>query len=149
MSSNDAEEENTDSDSDDETYVIGSMVEPSRINKLKKFDFITKDGRHIHLTEKEINHKKKLEEDAKAKAAKQEGEVRKVELVDLLDPEVMKNYYNDKKGPITLKVYREDGTSEIIPNFKASNLHLGEWRKVMKACPNRTGKGWETIYKHI
>ncbi|GJZ33338.1 hypothetical protein Tco_0578774 [Tanacetum coccineum] len=54
-----------------------------------------------------------------------------------------------KKGPITLKVYREDGTSEIIPNFKASDLHLGEWREVMKACPNRTGKGWETIYKQI
>ncbi|GKB79803.1 hypothetical protein Tco_0946698 [Tanacetum coccineum] len=54
-----------------------------------------------------------------------------------------------KKGPITLKVYREDGTSEVIPNFKASDLHLGEWRKVVKACPNRTGKGWKTIYGQI
>ncbi|GKD93699.1 hypothetical protein Tco_1373536, partial [Tanacetum coccineum] len=34
-----------------------------------------------------------------------------------------------RKGQITLKVYREDGTSEIIPNFKASDLHLGEWRE--------------------
>nr|GEW97100.1 hypothetical protein [Tanacetum cinerariifolium] len=32
-----------------------------------------------------------------------------------------------KKGPITLKVYKEDDESEIIPNFKASDLHLGEW----------------------
>nr|GEV22155.1 retrovirus-related Pol polyprotein from transposon TNT 1-94 [Tanacetum cinerariifolium] len=54
-----------------------------------------------------------------------------------------------KKGPITLKVYREDGTSVIIPNFKASDLHLGKWREVMKACPNRIGKGWETNYKQI
>ncbi|GJY85160.1 hypothetical protein Tco_0499186 [Tanacetum coccineum] len=54
-----------------------------------------------------------------------------------------------RKGPITLKVYIEDGTSEIIPNFKASDLHLSEWREVMKACPNRTGKGWATIYKQI
>ncbi|GKC46533.1 hypothetical protein Tco_1064255 [Tanacetum coccineum] len=54
-----------------------------------------------------------------------------------------------RKGPITLKVYREDGTSEIISNFKASDLHLGEWREVMKACTNRIGKGWETIYKQI
>ncbi|GJW38826.1 hypothetical protein Tco_0064671, partial [Tanacetum coccineum] len=53
-------------------------------------------GRHIHLTEEEINHQKKLEEDAKAKAAKQEGKVRKAELVDLLGPEVVNNYYNDK-----------------------------------------------------
>ncbi|GJU53444.1 pleiotropic drug resistance protein 1-like protein [Tanacetum coccineum] len=160
-----AEKESTDSDSDDETHVTGSMVEPSRTKKLKKFDFITEDGRHIHLTEEEINHQKKLEEDAKAEAAKQEGEVRKAKLVDLLGLEVVKKYYNDKlqraisritncdvltrKGPITLKVYREDGTSEIIPNFKASELHLGEWREVMKACPNKTGKGWEIIYKQI
>ncbi|GJU70953.1 hypothetical protein Tco_1262358 [Tanacetum coccineum] len=147
LSLEEAKKESTDSDSDDETHVTGSMVEPSRTKKLKKFNFITEDGRHIHLTEDKINHQKKLEEDAKAKAAKQEGEVRKAKLVDLLGPEVVKKYYNDKlqydrycdkmlnrraisritnydvltrKGPITLKVYKEDGTSEIIPNFKAS-----------------------------
>ncbi|GKC65281.1 hypothetical protein Tco_1097879 [Tanacetum coccineum] len=54
-----------------------------------------------------------------------------------------------KKGPITLKVYREDGTSEVILNFKASDLHLGVWSKVVKACPNRNGKGWKTIYGQI
>ncbi|GKC90507.1 hypothetical protein Tco_1151156, partial [Tanacetum coccineum] len=48
-----------------------------------------------------------------------------------------------RKGLITLKVYREDGTSEVIPNFKASDLHLGEWREVVKACPNRKGKGYK------
>ncbi|GJV02031.1 hypothetical protein Tco_1335600 [Tanacetum coccineum] len=72
-----AEKESTDNDSDDETHVTGFMVEPSRTKKIKKFDFITKDGRHIHLTKEEINHQKKLEEDAKAKATKQEREVRK------------------------------------------------------------------------
>ncbi|GKD25508.1 hypothetical protein Tco_1231722 [Tanacetum coccineum] len=178
LSLEEAEKESNDSDFNDfndKTHVTGSMVEPSKTKKLKKFDF-TKDGRHIHLTEEEINHQKKLEEDAKAKAAKQEREVRKAELVDLLSLKVVKKYYNDKlhydrycdkmlnriaisritnydvltrKGPITLKVYREDGTSEIIPNFKASDLHLGEWREVMKACPNRTRKGLEIIYKHI
>ncbi|GJW77645.1 hypothetical protein Tco_0139327 [Tanacetum coccineum] len=54
-----------------------------------------------------------------------------------------------KKGPITLKVYREDGTSEVIPNFKVSDLHLDEWREVMNACPNRTGKRWKIIYDQI
>nr|GEX32299.1 hypothetical protein [Tanacetum cinerariifolium] len=54
------------------------------------------NGRHIHLTEEEVNHQKKLEEDDKAKAAKQEGEVKKAELVNLLGPEVVKKYYNDK-----------------------------------------------------
>ncbi|GJS23801.1 hypothetical protein Tco_0452433 [Tanacetum coccineum] len=73
---------------------------------------------------------------AKAEAAKRKSEVRKEELVDLLGPEV---------GPITLKVYREDGTSEVIPNFKAGDLHLGEWREVMNACLNRTDSKGPTM----
>ncbi|GJR85188.1 hypothetical protein Tco_0209199 [Tanacetum coccineum] len=129
------------------------MVESSRIKKVKKFDFVTEDGKHIHLTEEQINQQKKIEEEAKSKAAKHESEVRKKEFIDLLGPEVVHKYYNDKlqcdryrdkmlnriavsritncdvltrKGPITLKVYIEDGTSEIIPNFKASDLHLSK-----------------------
>ncbi|GKF05430.1 hypothetical protein Tco_0036098 [Tanacetum coccineum] len=120
------------------------MVKYSKVKKLKKFDFVTEDGRHIHLSEEQINNQKKLEEETKAEAAKQEGEVRKVELIDLLGPEVV-----HKKGPITFKVYREDGIYEVIPNFKVSDLHHGEWREVMKACPDRKGKGWQTIYDQI
>nr|GEU31566.1 hypothetical protein [Tanacetum cinerariifolium] len=140
--SKEAEKENTNSGSndDDETHVTSSMVESSTTKKLKKFCFINKDGKHIHLTEEHINQQKKIEKEAKAKAAKHEREVRKAKLVDLLGPDV---------GQITLKVYREDGTSKVIPNFKASDLHHGEWREIMKACPNRTGKGWKTIYGQI
>ncbi|GJZ80676.1 hypothetical protein Tco_0645670 [Tanacetum coccineum] len=76
LSSEEAEKESTNSDSNDETHVTGSMFEPSRTKKLNKLDFITKDGRHIHLTEEEINLQKKLEEDVKVEAAKQEGEIR-------------------------------------------------------------------------
>ncbi|GJU27753.1 hypothetical protein Tco_1166374 [Tanacetum coccineum] len=127
LSSEDVKKESTDSDFDnDETHVARLMVEYSRIKKSKKFDFITEDGKHIHLTEEQINQQKKIKEEVKAKAAKRKS-----------------------KGPITLKVYREDGTREIIPNFKASDLHLGEWREVMIACPNRTRKGWTTIYDPI
>nr|GEU53270.1 ribonuclease H-like domain-containing protein [Tanacetum cinerariifolium] len=113
MSSEEAEKESTKSDSDEEAY--------------------------------------KLEEEAKAKAAKQEGEVRKAKLIDLLGLEVVYNYYNYKlqydrycgkmlnrraesritncyvltrKGLNTFIVYREDGTYEVIPNFKVSDLHL-------------------------
>nr|GFA18710.1 hypothetical protein [Tanacetum cinerariifolium] len=32
-------------------------------------------------------------------------------------------------GPITLKVYKDDGFDEMIQNFKSSDLHLGEWRE--------------------
>ncbi|GJR15366.1 hypothetical protein Tco_0798018 [Tanacetum coccineum] len=54
-----------------------------------------------------------------------------------------------RKGPITFKVYREDGTYEVIANFKVSDLLVGEWREVMKACQDRKGKGWQTIYDQI
>nr|GEW17604.1 UBN2 domain-containing protein [Tanacetum cinerariifolium] len=151
LSSEEAVKESTESDSDDdETHISGSIVKSSKIKKIK--------------------------EEAKAEAAKPESEVRKEELIDLLGSEMVNKYYNDKlqydryydkmlnrravskvincdvltiKGLITLKVYREDGTSEIIPNFKASDLHLGEWKEVMKARPNKIRKGWETIYKRI
>ncbi|GKA87032.1 hypothetical protein Tco_0808743 [Tanacetum coccineum] len=176
MSLEEAKKESTKSDYDDEADVTGSMVKSSKVKNLKKFDFVTKDGRQIHLSKEQINNQKKLEEEAKAKAAKQEGEVREAELIDLLSLEVVHKYYNYKlqydrycekmlnrrpesritncdiltrKGPITFKVYKEDGTYEVIPNFKVSDLHLGEWREVMKACPDKTGKGWQTIYDQI
>nr|GEY28449.1 hypothetical protein [Tanacetum cinerariifolium] len=83
------------SDSDDETHLTSSMVEPSKAKKIKKFDFVTEGGKHIHLTEEEINHQKKIEKEAKAKAAKHESKVRKEELVDLLGPEDPLDKLND------------------------------------------------------
>ncbi|GJT29982.1 hypothetical protein Tco_0910257 [Tanacetum coccineum] len=152
------------------------MVESSKKKKLKKFDFVTEDGEHVHLSEEQISAQKNIEEEAKAEAAIYKGEIRKEELIDLLGPEMVNRYYNAKlqydrycdkmlnrraklritncdiltrKGPITLKVYKEDDTSEIIPEFKANDLHVGEWREVVKACPNKKGKGWTSIYKQI
>ncbi|GJU68737.1 hypothetical protein Tco_1254996 [Tanacetum coccineum] len=95
------------------------------------------------------------------------------ELVDLLGIDVVTQYYNKKllydkycdkmlkrrksskitncdvltqKGPISLKVHREDGTNKVISNVKVSDLHLAEWREVVQACPDRKEKGWKTIY---
>ncbi|GKD00578.1 hypothetical protein Tco_1170852 [Tanacetum coccineum] len=162
MSLKDAEEKGSESDFDDTIHLTGSMVESPKKKKLKEFDFVIEVGDY--------------EESAKAEAAKHEVEVRKKELVDLLGPDVVSKYYKaklqydkycdkmlniresskitncdvlTKKGPITMKVYREDGTSEVIPNFKSSDLHLGEWREVVNAYPNRKGKGWSTIYGQI
>ncbi|GJU47249.1 hypothetical protein Tco_1204515 [Tanacetum coccineum] len=134
-----------------------SQTKGEHIKKYKgKKAMSSKDAKE----EKQISAQNKIEEEAKAKAPRREGEIRKEELIDLFDLEVVNKYYNDKlqydtycdkmlnrraasritnydvltrKGPITLKVYRGDGTSEIIPNFKASDLHLGEWREVMEA----------------
>nr|GEU61527.1 hypothetical protein [Tanacetum cinerariifolium] len=92
----------------------------------------------------------------------------KDELVDLLGTNVVTRYYNKKllfdkyyekmlkrkkshnitnyevltkKGPITLKIYREDGSKEVILNLKVSDLHLAEWREVIQACPDKSEKG--------
>nr|GEU32112.1 hypothetical protein [Tanacetum cinerariifolium] len=125
MSSKDAKEVSTKSDSDDETiHVLSSMVKYSKKKELKKFYLFTESGEHVHLTEEHISAHKKIEEEAKA------------EMPDI-------------KGLITLKVYREDDTSKIILEFKASDLHLDEWREVVTACPNKKGKGWTSIYKQI
>ncbi|GKG30058.1 hypothetical protein Tco_0419956, partial [Tanacetum coccineum] len=79
MSSKDAEEEGTQSDSDDDKirHVSGSMVESYKKKELKKFDFVTEDREHVHLTKEQINQQKKIEEEAKAKVARCEGEIRK------------------------------------------------------------------------
>nr|GEX41073.1 hypothetical protein [Tanacetum cinerariifolium] len=89
MSLEDAEKESNKSDFAKGAHVTGSMVKTYNKKKLKKFDFVTEDGRHIHLSEEQINKQKKLEEEAKAEAAKHEGKVRKAELIDLLGPEVV------------------------------------------------------------
>ncbi|GKB33798.1 hypothetical protein Tco_0873199 [Tanacetum coccineum] len=60
MSSKDAEEVSTKSESDDETtHVSGSMVESSNKKELKKFDFVTESGEHVHLTKEQISAQKK------------------------------------------------------------------------------------------
>ncbi|GKA46036.1 hypothetical protein Tco_0738832 [Tanacetum coccineum] len=95
------------------------------------------------------------------------------QLIDLLGIEVVEQYHSKKllfdkycdkmlkirksskiikcdvltqKGPISLKVYREDRLSEVIKNLKVSDLYLAEWREVVQACPDRREKAWKTIY---
>ncbi|GJU99024.1 hypothetical protein Tco_1328295 [Tanacetum coccineum] len=175
MSSEEVKKESTESDFDDEAHMTGSMVQSSKVKKLKKFDFITEDGRHIYLSKEQINIQKKLEEEAKAEAAKQEGKVRKAELIDLLGPEVVHKYYNYKfkydrycdkmlnrraesritncdvlkrKGPITFKVYREDDTYEVIPTFKVSDLHLNPLDK-LNDLANKKRKHADDIHDYF
>nr|GEU62017.1 hypothetical protein [Tanacetum cinerariifolium] len=122
MPSKDDKEEETKSNSEnDDANPANSMVESSKKKKLKRFDFVTKGGEHVHFTAKKIKEQKRIEESLKAELAKQEVEKVKKDLFDLMGIDVV------TKGPITLKVYREDGTTEVIPKFKNSDLHLAEW----------------------
>ncbi|GKD28724.1 hypothetical protein Tco_1239502 [Tanacetum coccineum] len=166
MSPKVTEEENSNSGSDnDETdEVPGQMTGSSKVKKLKRFDYVTEGGKHVHLSKEDISQQKQIEEKAKADAAAQEKEARRTELINLLGQEVVEQCYKNKikydkyydkmlnrratlritncdirtrKGPIALKVYKEDDTSEINTDFRASDLHLAEWREVKIACPNR------------
>ncbi|GKA44763.1 hypothetical protein Tco_0737559 [Tanacetum coccineum] len=158
MSSKDDEEEETESDSEnDYANPVNSMVESSKKKKLKKFDFVTEGGKHVYFTAEKIEEQKRIEESLKAELAKQEVKKVKNDLVDLMGSDVVTKYYKNKllynkycdkmlkrrkisettncdvltrRGPITPKVYREDGTTEVIPNFKTSDLHLVEWREI-------------------
>ncbi|GKB72479.1 hypothetical protein Tco_0933891 [Tanacetum coccineum] len=130
----------------------------------------------VMLTDEHIKEKKRIKESINADMAKKEEVVGKEELVDLLGVDVVTEMYKAKikydkycdkmlnrrmqsritncdvltrKGLITLKVYRNDGTDEVTPNFKANDLHLSEWRDVMQACPKRTRAGWTSIYEKI
>ncbi|GJZ62471.1 hypothetical protein Tco_0618608 [Tanacetum coccineum] len=80
MSSKDAKEESAKSNSDDDTInLAGSIVESSKKKKMKKFDFVTKGGEHVHFTKEQIKEHKRIGESVKADAAKQEVEERKEE----------------------------------------------------------------------
>ncbi|GKC30535.1 hypothetical protein Tco_1037829 [Tanacetum coccineum] len=154
MTHEETEEKEYETDYDAEAKLSGSM------------------GDHVHLISEEIKEQKWIEESVKADMAKKEEELKKEESFDLLGIDLVTNVYKAKikydkycdkmlnrralariincdilskgKGPITLKVYKENGSNEIIPNFKASDLYQAEWREVMQVCSKRTRAGCHT-----
>ncbi|GJS16521.1 retrovirus-related pol polyprotein from transposon TNT 1-94 [Tanacetum coccineum] len=107
------------------------------------------------------------------KNTKDAGTNLKDELIDLLGKDVVTQYYTKnllfdkycdkilkrkkthkitncevltKKGPIIIKIYREDRFDEVISNLKVCDLHLAEWREVLQACLEKSEKEWKTIY---
>nr|GFB20226.1 hypothetical protein [Tanacetum cinerariifolium] len=144
MSHNETKEEESKTDSKPAVKLTGSKVESFKTKKLKKFDFVNKKGDHVYLTKEKIKEQKRIEESVKANMAKREEEVGKEELVVLLCIDVVKNVYKAK-----IKYDKDNGTNEVIPDFKAIYLHLSGWREVMQAYPKRTKAGWTTIYEKI
>ncbi|GJU87114.1 hypothetical protein Tco_1294660 [Tanacetum coccineum] len=108
---------------------------------------------HDNPADSMIEEQKRIKESLKADLAKQQVEKVKNELVDLMGINVVTQYYNKKlmydkyrdkmlkirksskitncnvitkKGHIIPKVYREDGTNEVISNFK-----MGTFRETL------------------
>ncbi|GJV83364.1 hypothetical protein Tco_1523262 [Tanacetum coccineum] len=53
------------------------QLNPLRKKEQKKLDFVTEGGEHVHLTKEQISAQKKIEEEAKAEAARRKCEIRK------------------------------------------------------------------------
>ncbi|GKB71228.1 hypothetical protein Tco_0932640 [Tanacetum coccineum] len=129
------------------------------LGKAQDFGFPSKSIEQGEATASPAKGEKNTTKDAKTNLQN--------ELVDFLGIDMVEQYHNKKllfdkyydkmlkrrnnskiinydvliqKGPISLKVYREDGTIKVIANFKVSDLHLAEWREVVQACPDRKEK---------
>ncbi|GJV06634.1 hypothetical protein Tco_1344290 [Tanacetum coccineum] len=123
ISHQESKQEESKTNSEPIVKLTSSMVESFKKKKLKKFDFVTEGGDHIHLRKEQIKEQKRIKESFKVDISKQEVELRKEELIDLLGIDVSRITNCDvltRKGPITLKAY-----------------------------PKRTGVGWTTIYEQI
>ncbi|GKA11450.1 hypothetical protein Tco_0690996 [Tanacetum coccineum] len=97
----------------------GELIKKDKGKKVMSSKDAEEEGIDSKSDDANLTGSRKLKDLAKADMAKQEVVLGKEELVDLLGIDV------------------------------ASDLHLGEWREVVKACPNRKGVGWSTIYEKI
>ncbi|GJY08037.1 hypothetical protein Tco_0375091 [Tanacetum coccineum] len=109
MLSKDAKEEDTESEYIDEAGPIG---ESSKKKKLKKFDYVTE--RWINVVKG--FYKAKIEYDKYYDKMLNRRVQSRITNCDVLR----------RNRLITLKVYKEDGTDEVTPDFKASDFHLTE-----------------------
>nr|GEW39322.1 hypothetical protein [Tanacetum cinerariifolium] len=54
-----------------------------------------------------------------------------------------------RKCLIVMKIYKDDGTSETIQEFKISDLHLTEWKEVLDKYGKRIGKRCAKVYQQM
>ncbi|GJX15483.1 hypothetical protein Tco_0216315 [Tanacetum coccineum] len=143
MSHDEVDEEESGSTSNAESRPFGTLEDSSKSKPLKKSE--KKKGKKFLI--------KTLGQDVVAKAHKDKVKYDKYHL-KMLNRRVQGKITNYDmltrgKGLINPKVYNDDDSSEIIYNFKTSDLHVGEWKGMMDACPKRTGVGWSIIYTQI
>ncbi|GJV52331.1 hypothetical protein Tco_1448072 [Tanacetum coccineum] len=67
MADKETEGEETKTDFEPTIKITVSMVESSKKKKLKKFEFVTEEGDHVHLTAEQIKEQKRIEESASIK----------------------------------------------------------------------------------
>nr|GEU86558.1 hypothetical protein [Tanacetum cinerariifolium] len=96
MTHKETKEEESETDSKTKVRITGSMGESSKKKKLKRFDFVTQKGDHVHFTQEQIKEQKRIKESVKVNMANKEDVVEKEELIDLLGIDVVTNVYKAK-----------------------------------------------------
>ncbi|GJU56978.1 hypothetical protein Tco_1234744 [Tanacetum coccineum] len=85
------------------------------------------------MTEEETKNQKGIEELAKAEALRPQRKKWLKILNRRAKGKIINcDVFTRGKGPINLKVYRDDDTTEVIYNFKVSDFHVGEWKNVLE-----------------
>ncbi|GJY70103.1 hypothetical protein Tco_0473085 [Tanacetum coccineum] len=100
MSHEEVVEEESDSDSDAEIRLIGSLVETSKQKLLKRFTYINKKGETFQMTQEQIENQKGIEKAVKADVAKSNIKKGKKDLIDLVGLNVVEKMYMDKVGTV-------------------------------------------------
>ncbi|GJV96878.1 hypothetical protein Tco_1548455 [Tanacetum coccineum] len=95
------------------------------------------------MTQEEVANQKGIEHAVKADVAKSKIKKGKKYLIDILGQSVVHKVYKDKVkyDKYCLKMLNRRAQDENINNFKIRDLHLGERREVMEACPKSTRAG--------
>nr|GEW89775.1 hypothetical protein [Tanacetum cinerariifolium] len=103
-------------------------------------------GDHVHFT-KEQKEQKRIEESVKDDIAKHKVEVRKEEWIDLLGVDVVTKYYKVK---LQFNKYCDKMLNKKA-QLRITNCDVFTKKGPItpKACPNRVGAGWSTIYEQI
>nr|GEU67415.1 hypothetical protein [Tanacetum cinerariifolium] len=146
MSHEEVAKQESDSDSDTDSRPSSTLEESSKQKPQKKFTYINEKGERFQMYQKEIENQKGIEQDVKADVSRSKIKKGKKDLIDIVGLDVVEKVYKDKvkydkyrlkmlnrraygmitnygvlsrgKGPISLKVYRDDGSDEIINTFK-------------------------------
>ncbi|GJW86885.1 hypothetical protein Tco_0162225 [Tanacetum coccineum] len=127
---------NTEEDSDEDITHQAPLVKSYKVKPIKKLAFTTKKEKSrpiLSLGPSLIpSYKKKKEEYDKYRhmmlIIRAHGRITNVDIITA-------------KGPVGVKIYKDDDITKTISNFKVSNLYVQKWKEIMDSCGHGKGKG--------
>ncbi|PWA82785.1 hypothetical protein CTI12_AA172790 [Artemisia annua] len=160
---NDSQLKNTLVQEPDGTINEGSLMFES--SPVKEIKYTNLNGRDVHIAGESLTEQQRHLSRMYEENVKHEKLMKKAKMIKSLEPPVIdlfmkkKALYDKychiilnrrapgkitnvdilsrKKGPATLKIYRDDGDEEIIEEFKVRDLHWEEWNEFLDCCGKR------------